>query len=487
MKRLLLFLTLCTLWFGSMWADIFNPSTPPEPGVPNLKSRVVLYANPQDGGSVSGGGTFYSGKSVSISASTNTGFLFACWTNTAGDTISTLRSYSFVKQDQNDTLIANFHFMPSTPSEPSDPYPQLYYRLILFNNPGVTVSGGGRYKASTRVNISANVESGYRFTAWTNTSGDTISTLRSFSFTKNLYNDTLIAHCEYDPTIPVEPGTPILHHHVFTSGTDGGTVSPSAYQLEGKSVSVSANPNSGYKFRYWLSGDTIYTSLRSFSYTIGKENVSFHAVFEFDPTTPGEPSMPKLDQYSLYLMTVNGMHGDKIHYPLYLTAADSLTDMSFQLKFPIELMPDLSQTVVSSEAKGYTMCINRQEGDSVVQISLLGGKIGPTTTVLLDFVVAIADSVEQGGNYQVRINQVQVADLRGETFTTRTRNARIRVLKLGDANGDNSINLVDKKAILNYLGGITDEDFVPETANITGSGTISTSDAEAVIDLMFNE
>lgn len=487
MKRLVLFLTLSFLWFGSVWADTFNPSTPPEPGVPNLKSRVVLYANPQDGGSVSGEGTYYSGNSVRVSANANTGFSFSCWTDAAGDTVSTLRSYTLIKHEYNDTLTANFNFTPVIPGEPNDPYPLLYYRLVLFNNPGVSVSGGGRYKTNTRVNVSASVETGFRFTAWTNTKGDTISTLKSFYFTKNQLNDTLIAHAEYDPAIPLEPGDPILRHHVYISGTDGGSVSPSDYQLEGKNVLVSANVNSGYKFRYWLSGDTVYTTLRSFYHTVGKEDVSFHAVFEFDPALPGEPNMPKLDQYSLYLMTVNGMHGNEIHYPLYLTAADSLADMSFQLKFPVVLMPDFSRTIVSPEANGYTLNIHHEEGDSAVQVSMIGGKIGPTTTALLDFVVTIADSVEQGGNYQVRINQVQVADLQGETFTTRTRNARIRVLKLGDTNGDNSINLLDKKAILNYLDGVEDEDFVPETADVTGSGNISTSDAEAVIDLMFNE
>ena len=66
-------LILCG-WVSSYGQDDFNPSTPPEPGAPIVKHQLTLLAEPANGGSVSGGGRYDTGKSINVRASVNSYF-----------------------------------------------------------------------------------------------------------------------------------------------------------------------------------------------------------------------------------------------------------------------------------------------------------------------------------------------------------------------------------------------------------------------------
>ena len=67
---------------------------------------ITLSANPSTGGSVSGGGTFDSGTSRTVTATPNALFTFANWTE-GGSPVSTSASYTFTLST-NRTLVANF-------------------------------------------------------------------------------------------------------------------------------------------------------------------------------------------------------------------------------------------------------------------------------------------------------------------------------------------------------------------------------------------
>jgi len=67
---------------------------------------VTVSANPANAGTVTGGGTFYQGESVTVTASANTGFKFVNWTEN-GSEVSTDNNYSF-NIVSNRTLTANF-------------------------------------------------------------------------------------------------------------------------------------------------------------------------------------------------------------------------------------------------------------------------------------------------------------------------------------------------------------------------------------------
>ena len=67
---------------------------------------ISVSANPGDGGMVSGGGTYDQGQSCTVSATANTGYTFANWTEN-GNVVSTDANYTFTVSS-NRSLVANF-------------------------------------------------------------------------------------------------------------------------------------------------------------------------------------------------------------------------------------------------------------------------------------------------------------------------------------------------------------------------------------------
>lgn len=67
---------------------------------------IAVNASPSNGGTVSGGGTFAGGSSPTVTATANTGFDFANWTEN-GTVVSSSSSYNFTL-NSNRNLVANF-------------------------------------------------------------------------------------------------------------------------------------------------------------------------------------------------------------------------------------------------------------------------------------------------------------------------------------------------------------------------------------------
>ena len=86
------------------------PSSPVEyvaPGGAQLATQTVtVLANPASAGSVTGGGSFVTGSTVTVSATANSGYTFTSWTEN-GNVQSASPSYSFTLAG-NCTLAANF-------------------------------------------------------------------------------------------------------------------------------------------------------------------------------------------------------------------------------------------------------------------------------------------------------------------------------------------------------------------------------------------
>ena len=74
---------------------------------------ITVSASPSAGGTVSGGGTFAAGSSRTVTATANSGYTFANWTEN-GSVVSSSASYTFTLNG-NRTLVANF-----TPGELHD-------------------------------------------------------------------------------------------------------------------------------------------------------------------------------------------------------------------------------------------------------------------------------------------------------------------------------------------------------------------------------
>jgi hypothetical protein len=102
------------------------------------QDTVAVSASPSADGTVSGGGTFAAGSSVTVTATPNSGFSFVNWTQN-GSVVSTSASYTFTV-NSNVTLVANF-----TPLGPSTP--SFVQSVISTTNiPGVEGNAGNNFK-----------------------------------------------------------------------------------------------------------------------------------------------------------------------------------------------------------------------------------------------------------------------------------------------------------------------------------------------------
>lgn len=464
----------------------FNPSNPSEPGAPPTK--LVLMAEPADGGTVRGGGKYIPETNVSINAYANTNFKFVAWSDTKGNTVSANPSYILCKGTGSDTLIAHFNFSPGSPAEPLPGTSLVYYKLDVKAGYGGTASGGGRYQCGKQVRVSASCNTNFDFAGWTNEEGTVVSIEKNFNYTTNAFSETLTANFRFNPGSPAEPSDPVLRHRITIDCTEGGTAeSNTNVVLSGNKAYLSASPNPGYVFIGWYLNGILYTTDLSFTYIMEDKDVRFEARFEFDPSSPTEPSKPSDKQYAMYLMSEITFPGTRIDCPLYLTSLDPLHDMTFQLTFPEEAQPDWNTLQLDEKAQGYSVAINETDSVNVWQIVMTGGTVAAGNTKLLNVKVDVPETTACGTSYQVKINQVSVTEESGNTVTTSTRNGRIYVYKLGDNNGDGEINVTDKMNTVLHVVGMTTKDFIREVADVNEDGTLDVSDAMGVISILLDE
>lgn len=488
--RRIRYLTLLMLLLGSIssWAqDGFNPANPPEPGMPPMKLEIIVA--PWEAGSVSGSGRYVEGTAVNLHAYTNTGFRFVSWTNANGEVLSTSTSYTYTKGAGHERLTANYEFDPSNPSEPDDPANIMYYQLQLIASEGGNVYGGGRYLANTQVTLSAYTYEKFDFVGWYDAStGEELSTESSFRYTTTAKHRVIEARFYFNPDSPSEPSEPILSRTVTATATEGGTVNFASQKVKiGSSITLSAYANSGYDFIGWYKNNELYTNLSSFSYTVTDSyDQNFEARFEFNPDSPSEPGMPVVMKHSFYLMNKVTTPGSTVKYPIYLSSIKTIKDMNFQLEFPEILTPDFTNVEMSGRAKGYTVSFS-QIDEKNYMFSLIGGEVPVGNAALLVFTVNVPEDIVTGENYPVKINQVTVTEEDDNVVTASTRNGRISVYKMGDSNGDDVVNILDKINLVTHILGGQTEVFIEEVSNVNSDENLNIMDAIGIVEIILSE
>ena len=218
---------------------------------------ITTSSNPPAGGSTSGGGSYEEGRSVTITATANSGYTFKNWAEN-GTKVSTNASYQFTV-NKNRTLVANFEKNVNS------------YTITTSSNPaaGGTTSGDGSYEEGKSVTITATANSGYTFKNWTE-NGAQVSTSASYQFTVNK-NRTLVANFEKN-----------VNSYTITTSSNpaaGGSTSGGGSYEEGKNVTVTATANSGYTFKNWTENGTQVSTNASYQFTVNK-NRTLVANFE---------------------------------------------------------------------------------------------------------------------------------------------------------------------------------------------------------------
>ena len=215
---------------------------------------VTVSADPAEGGSVMGTGTYYFGTSISVTATANTGYTFVNWTMN-GVQVSAQAVYSFTVTESVN-LVAHFSLNSCTITVSADPAE------------GGAVSGAGSYDYGTTIMLTATPNEGYDFVNWTK-NGNVVSSSPSFSF--NVTEDAAyVAHFILQ----------IVNYQISVSASpvEGGLVSGGGTYAQGSVCTVSATANAGYTFENWTKNGNVVSTNTSFSFNV-TEDASYVAHF----------------------------------------------------------------------------------------------------------------------------------------------------------------------------------------------------------------
>jgi uncharacterized repeat protein (TIGR02543 family) len=210
----------------------------------------TVSANPTAGGTVSGGGAFAQGSSVTASAVPKTGYTFTNWTDSGSATVvSASPNYQFAMAG-NRALVANFTLIP--PAQ---------FAVATSSNPaaGGSTFGSGSYNTGTTVTVIESPSPGYTFVNWTE-SGNVVSTSSSYQFVITA-NRTLVANFTIIPA---------LQYALILSSNPqgGGTTSGAGTYTAGTSVTASATAATGYSFVNWTESGNIVSTSASYTFPL---------------------------------------------------------------------------------------------------------------------------------------------------------------------------------------------------------------------------
>ena len=231
--------------------------------------QITLSASPASYGTVSGGGIYMTGESVTIKATPNSGYVFDGWYY-RDNKISTNATYTFAAAADG-ALTADFRKARTcTVSVSASP------------SAGGTVTGGGTYTEGQTATVKATWNIPYTFEGWYN--GSTlVSTKATYSFTVT-GSVSLTAKYKKPTTFTIT---------VVAEPAEGGTVTGGGF-VNGTGSTIVATPNEGWHFVGWFKDGSKVSDNASYAVSVADDKKTFTAKFERDttPDNPGQPDNP---------------------------------------------------------------------------------------------------------------------------------------------------------------------------------------------------
>lgn len=233
-----------------------------------VRDTFTVTAAAVGNGTVSGGGTVIEDNEITLTATPAVGHHLVSWTNSAGEMREEL-SFTYAPMD-NTTWTATFDI---------DRYNSDEVKIPDITEGGTaTVSPAAPYTYGQTVTYTATPAKGYHFVNWTSNKGD-IKTTASFTWTL---------------TGPIV-WTPHFEGNVYTVSATakspeieaGGTITGAGTYHYGDTVTLTAVPDSQFKFASWKdsSGNIIKTSTLSFKLDdkyLDTPTITYTANFELD-------------------------------------------------------------------------------------------------------------------------------------------------------------------------------------------------------------
>lgn len=395
----------------------FNPDSPPEPGA---RYKLTLKAQPAEAATVSGGGLYVVNANVSVKAvAESSNWRFINWTDTEGKVVNSNSSFTHRKLNSNETLTANYE------------YQQTSRLTIAYDPSSIRTSEVKEYAVGVTYSYTASTYSDYTFVNWTTSDGTVISTNRTVSYTVTENDETITAHYRFTPGSPAEPNETKPKHKVYFKCDPAGLVGfnqTNGFSVsEGNKFGVTVYSVSDYEFKGWTheGSSEIIGQYRTYSGTMGKEDVHLVAHFEFNPSSPSEPSTDTKQRHSLYATTTSMYRGETTLLPIYMQNTGNVKTLSFKLHLPKNLTVDVAGIQKTLRTDVYT--VQAAQKDSVLSVSLEGG----TQIVEHDGVVVripvIAQDALKDGVYTVRFSDIAGTTTADAAINFTSRSGRLVV------------------------------------------------------------
>lgn len=280
MSRYIMFILVQILALPLFAQTEYNPTNPPDPS-PVYKLKVT--ANPVEGGTVTGGGYYKSGTTVTVKAEENLGYEFAGWADAVDPAtiVSTNKSYSYRTDDKPHELVAKFNVNPS-------------YTITVApqnNEYGRVNTSGGIYHQGDVINLTAYANANYTFREW-KVNGVSAAASSSFAYTVGETNAEIIACYDFTPNSPADPEG-MYRLYLNSSPANAGRFSceKMTYMKTAMKKNVTAYDNGDFIFKYWLqNGEVVADSARTITVTMAAEDLTYTAYYVYAPTDPKDPT-----------------------------------------------------------------------------------------------------------------------------------------------------------------------------------------------------
>ena len=213
------------------------------------------------------GSVFNCNDTVSVTATPDAGYEFTSWTLSGPGSLSSTTSATttFTGGAGNSILTANVSLIDYTLSASG-------------SNSSISPSNT-IFNLGSSVNITATPDAGYEFTSWTLSGPGSLSSTTSATttFTGGVGNSILTANVS------------LINYNLTINGANGSFTTSSPTFTNGSTVSITATPDSGYKFDGWTissgSGSIANSSNSSTTFTGGIGDTEISASFSLDQVT----------------------------------------------------------------------------------------------------------------------------------------------------------------------------------------------------------
>ncbi len=209
-------------------------------------------------GTVVGEGMYKYLENVALSVTPNTGYIFDGWYE--GNTlVCSTQQYSFK--------------MPNYDLQLSTRYKKQKILLTVLNSDSMagTITGdlSGEYDYGTQVTVTANPNHPYLFNGWF-INNEVVSNLLSYTFVLTS-----------EVSITAKWGLSSFSVSLFNENENAGTLTGDGNYLFGTPVTLQASVNTGYSFRGWYKGNSLFSSNANYSFNMPGENLNLTAKWDF--------------------------------------------------------------------------------------------------------------------------------------------------------------------------------------------------------------